>query len=320
MQKKPQNSSIIRYWLACAIAATVVFAVTVPGPARYLPRLGIIDGGVVIIMFIGSLKLSLSRFIKAIRRPDIIILCLISTYILAPLFSIGIGSITGLSSPEDRLAILISSAQASTLATAIVLTEIAGGNVALAMVLTITNNLLSVFMTPLVFRILGGTEIEVDYISMSLQIALKIAAPVIAAQIARIWLSRWASRHSRSLSLTSQFIILVYIYAGVSAGAQTLAGTGQILINVLLLVLLLHPVLLAANALIMRLVSKDPGTRTAFVLCSSQKTLPVAVMIWKNFFPALPLGPLVAVGYHMLQLIVDSIIAPGFRRLPLIRN
>ena len=99
-----------------------------------------------------------------------------------------------------------------------------------------------------------------------------------------------------------------------------LSQSGLILLNVFAIVILLHPALLIANALIMKIMSGDSGTRTAFILCASQKTLPVAILIWKNYFPALPLGPLVAVGYHLFQLIMDSILAPGFMRLPLVRE
>jgi hypothetical protein len=69
-----------------------------------------------------------------------------------------------------------------------------------------------------------------------------------------------------------------------------------------------------------RLATRDPGRRTAFVLCSSQKTLPAALLIWNSHFPSLVLGPLVAVAHHVLQLVADSLLAPDFLRLPLVRN
>jgi len=229
-------------------------------------------------------------------------------------------SLFGFNSGQDHLAMLICSAQASTLATGIVLTEVAGGEVALAMVITVVNNTLTLLLTPLVFRVLGSTEVEVDYTAMGLEIALKIVLPVLLGQIARIWLADLASRHSRKISLTSQLIILLYIYAGVAAGVETLSGQVSVLPRVLALVVSFHLLLLVVNALIARVVSRNPGQRTAFVLCSSQKTLPAAILIWQSYFPTLPLGPVIAVTYHLTQLIVDSVLAPGFQKLPLIKG
>ena len=89
--------------------------------------------------------------------------------------------------------------------------------------------------------------------------------------------------------------------------------------RIIALVVLFHLALLVANALIALVAARTAGQRTAFVMCSSQKTLPAAILIWKSYFPALPLGPIVAVAYHLTQLVADSILAPGFKRLPLIR-
>jgi solute carrier family 10 (sodium/bile acid cotransporter), member 7 len=314
-----KNLFVVRYWLVFAIGATVGLAFVIPGPARELPKLHIIDIGVVVIMFLGSLKLAPARFKEAAGRPDVVVLSLISVFVMAPLFSLGIASLAGLDSNQDHLAMLICSAQASTLATAIVLTEVAGGDVATAMVITVLNNIASAVLTPLVFFLLGGASIEVDYMEMAQEMALKIVLPCVLAQVARIKLANFATTHSRKLSVTSQLIILIYIYTGVASGLEYLSG-GIILLQVFIVAATLHAALLVTNALVARLIWRDAGLRTAFVMCSSQKTLPAAILIWKSHFLNLPLGPLIMVVYHLIQLMVDSVLAPGFMKLPLIRS
>lgn len=312
---------LTRYWLAGAIAATVALAFLLPGPARILPETFAIDIGVVVIMFLGSLKLEPRRFKEAAARGHLVLLSLVAVFALSPVVSLGLGSLLGFESHEDQLSVLICSAQASTLTTAIVLTEVAGGDVALAMVITVVNNIATVGLTPLVFRLLGGAEVDVDYPAMILGLALKIVAPVLAGQLARLWLKQWVERHKRKLSVASQLIILMYIYAGVGAAMGRLSEAGPLLLGrVIGLAAALHLAMLLLSALIARLATRGPGSRAAFVLCSSQKTLPVAIMIWKGHFPGLMVGPLVAVAHHMLQLIADSVTAPGFLKLPLIRK
>jgi sodium/bile acid cotransporter 7 len=320
MTKGQQSGFFLRYWLAFAIAGTVVFAWLFPGPALALPRLHVLDIGVVVIMFIGSLKLAPSRFREAVKRIDLIGVSVVSVFFLAPLLSLAAATLFGFTSEPDKLSVLICSAQASTLATGIVLTEIAGGAVALAMVITMANNMVTVFLTPLVFRLFSDASIQVDHLAMGQEIAFKIVLPVLVAQVARHWLAGFAARRSRVLSITSQLIILLYIYAGVAAGLARLGGPALLLPRILGLVVVFHLTLVTINALIARLLARDSGERTAFVLCSSQKTLPAAMIIWKGYFPGLPLGPIVAVAYHLTQLVVDSIVAPGFKRLPLIRT
>jgi sodium/bile acid cotransporter 7 len=320
MSKGDKSSFVTRYWLAVAIAVTVFLAWLFPGPAAALPRWHVLDIGVVVIMFLGSLKLAPSRFKQAASKPHLIVLSLVAVFALAPLISLGIAFLLGFKTAPDRIAVLICSSQASTLATGIVLTEIAGGDTALAMVVTVVNNFATMILTPLVFGVLGNSEIEVDHLAMGLEIALKIVLPVIVAQIVRPKLADFAKRHSRKLSLTSQCIILIYIYAGVAAGLGKLEGQASVLPRVILLAVLLHLAMLVVNALTAMVAARSADQRTAFVLCSSQKTLPAAILIWKSYFPALPLGPIVAVAYHLTQLVADSILAPGFKRLLLIRN
>lgn len=310
----------VRYWLALAIVVTVLFAWLFPGPALTLPKIYLLDVGVIAIMFMGSLKLTPSRFKDAASRPHLPLLALIQTFAVAPIVSLGIAHVFGFRGPEEQIAVLICSTQASTLATGIVLTEVANGDVALAMVITVLNNIATVFLTPLAFRLLADTSIEVDYWSMATEIAVKIVLPVFVAQAVRKPLASFVKKNSRKLSITSQLIILMYIYAGVAAGIEKLQGQGDIVPKVIVIVICLHFALLLINSTVARLTIKTPGGRTAFVLTSSQKTLPAAMLIWKGYFPGLPLGPIIAVSYHLTQLVVDSILAPGFKRLPVIRK
>ena len=312
--------AIRRYWLATAIGGAIVLAVIAPGPAKILPQWHVLDIGVMVIMFLGSLKIAPGRFREAAFKFRVIALSLLVVFVAAPLLSLAIGAWYGFASPADRLAILLCATQASTMATGIVLTEIAGGDVALAMVITICNNLATTALTPLGFRVFGQTEIGIDYVGMGWELAAKVVLPVIVGQCARPLIGAFAMRHSRALSICSQLIILLYIYIGVVAGLGRLSGQMLILPALLGFAITFHLALICGNGILGRLFMRTSPERTAFVLCSSQKTLPTAMLIWQNYLPNLPLGPLVAVSYHLAQLVLDSILAPGFKSLPLIRG
>ena len=311
---------LTKYWLAGAIVLTVVAALVFPGPGLAAPDYYVVDIGVVLVMFLGALKITPDRFKKALRRVDLLFLSGLTVFVVAPAASLGLAWILGLDQGTDRLAVLVCTAQASTLATAIVLTEVAGGDVALAMVITVVNNVATVFLTPLIFKVAADADVEVDHLAMVGEMALKILTPVLVAQLVRRRLDELVSRHRRQLSVTSQLIVLVYVYVGVVAASQRLEGAGQVLARVAVLVIALHAVMLIFSALVARITTGSSETRVAFVMCSSQKTLPAAILIWKSYFASIPIGPLVAVAYHMLQLVVDSMLAPAFLRLPIVRN
>ena len=299
---------------------TVVAALVFPGPGLAAPDYYVVDIGVVLVMFLGALKITPDRFKKALKRVDLLFLSGLTVFVVAPAASLGLAWILGLDQGTDRLAVLVCTAQASTLATAIVLTEVAGGDVALAMVITVVNNVATVFLTPLIFKVAADADVEVDHLAMVGEMALKILTPVLVAQLVRRRLDELVSRHRRQLSVTSQLIVLVYVYVGVVAASQRLEGAGQVLARVAVLVIALHAVMLIFSAIVARITTGSSETRVAFVMCSSQKTLPAAILIWKSYFASIPIGPLVAVAYHMLQLVVDSMLAPAFLRLPIVRN
>lgn len=315
------KDAALRNWLALAIGAVVWLAWCVPGAAARLIDLGLIDVGVVAIMFLGAVKLSPTQFREAARHPGTIAFSVISVFGVAPVISLAVAWLMGFRDPSDRLAVLLCSTQASTLATAIVLTEVAGGHVATAMVVTVASNALSALLTPLGFALLGGgAEIEVNSLSMAGELALKIVLPVAVAQIVRPRIAAWTKRRSRAISISCQLIILVIVYTGVVSGLANLSGGAEVLLKVLLMAAVLHTTLLIFNALIFNMASESPDRRAALVLSSSQKTLPAGILIWKSQLSALPLGPLVVVSYHLVQLVLDSTLAPSLTGLPLIRS
>ena len=95
MNETHKSTFVTRYWLAIAIGATVVIAWAAPGPASYLSKLHLLDIGVVLIMFLGSLKLTPSRFKAAALRPHLIGLAVVATFVLAPLVSLGMAYLFG---------------------------------------------------------------------------------------------------------------------------------------------------------------------------------------------------------------------------------
>ena len=309
-----------KYWLSTAIVVVVAAAFIIPEGGRFLLDIGLVDVGVVTVMLLSGMKIPFRRFWHLLRHPAAIIVALLSIFVVSPLVAVLIGEVYGFSGAPDRLAVLILAAEATTLASCIVLTEVAGGDVAFAVIVSLFANLLSAFLTPLIFEVFGNAVVEVDPLAMMGELALKIALPVVAGQLLRLPLETWVAKYAKRMSIFSQLVILTMLFTGISAGLERLSGGALLVAKIVVFAALLHGALLVINALLARLVSRSDKERCAFVLAASQKTLPAAILIWKHQFQALPMGVMIAVSYHLIQLVADSILAPGFRKLPLIRD
>jgi sodium/bile acid cotransporter 7 len=58
----------------------------------------------------------------------------------------------------------------------------------------------------------------------------------------------------------------------------------------------------------------DRPSVTAFTIHTSQKTLTVSYIVWAGYFAAqFPMAMIPAIGYHLTQMIMDSIVAQKFR-------
>ena len=301
------------------VAGATLAGLIFPDGGRALLDMGAVDVGIVTMMLISGMKIPFERFKEVLRRPLPAVAALISIFCLAPPVALAAAHVLGFDAAADRLAVLILAAQATTLATAIVLTETAGGDTALAVVVSVSSNLLSALVTPAVFQLFCDAEVHVDQSAMIHSLLLKIAVPVAVGQLLRIPFKAFVTKHAKRLSFVSQALILIILYAGISSGHAQLEG-GGVIVRVIGWALLLHGTMLLLNALMARVLIRTSETRTAFVLSASQKTLPAAILIWHNQFSHLPLGISAAVSHHIIQLVVDSLLAPAFRSLPLIRR
>ncbi|XP_051217081.1 probable sodium/metabolite cotransporter BASS4, chloroplastic isoform X2 [Lolium perenne] len=191
----------------------------------------------------------------------------------------------------------------TTLSSGVTLTQLAGGNSALALAMTVISNLLGIIFVPLsLAKYIGagaGVSLPTEKLFKSLVSTLLI--PLILGKVPWIQVSR-----SRSMLLSVQ--------------AKAFAITVTIGV-------LLHLALLAFNATALQLLSclkqKEESVFTskeysrAVILVASQKTLPVLVAVVEQLGGALgESGFLVipCVAAHINQIIIDSILVNWWRQ------
>ena len=287
-----------------------------PGPGNIIKANGYVIPVLVGIMLgIAGFTMDTSKLVEQSSNFRAIIPVLASTYILAPFVAYGLSQALAPESDENFLpAMMIMAAQAGSLASAIALTLMAGGNRELALICTLISNGFTVLLTPFVLELSIGTKVTFPISEMIARMALVILLPVAAGQLLRPIFWERARRAHDFIRIIPQFIILMFVYTGFSAATGQLSQDKDLALRFFAACALLHLVLLGANTLLSGALKLQWPDRTALILCGSQKTLPNGIYIWNTFFVSNPYGAVPLVLYHLFQLIVDTLLVPFFEK------
>ncbi|KFM29246.1 hypothetical protein F751_1622 [Auxenochlorella protothecoides] len=195
-----------------------------------------------------------------------------------------------LAPPELAIGFAVFCCMPTTLSTGVVLTQAVRGNAAVALMLTVSSNLLSVLSVPLLLRWVLGSAAGAASFS-PLAICLGLARTVVAPLLAGVAISRAAAGR-------------------LPLGPGTLASAAATGLGI-------HLVFLATNVALTSLIRfstisavADRGIRRAVILCSSQKTLPIAIAVigqlGEGLGPGAAYAAIACVAAHLIQTVFDS--------------
>ena len=209
---------------------------------------------------------------------------------------------------------MIMAAPAGSLASAIALTMMSGGNRELALICTLVSNGLTFLLTPFILELSIGTQVEFPVGKMMLRMVYMVLVPIAVGQLLRQYIWDKTESIRPFIRIVPQFIILMFVYTGFASGAAQLQKEADIVLRFLAACALLHVFLLCLNTFISGLLGFKWSERTAMILSGSQKTLPNGIYVWSNFFSSNPYGAVPLVLYHLFQLLVDTLLIPKFEK------
>ena len=230
-----------------------------------------------------------------------------------PLIGILLASLVGAQLPADlRLGFLFLCVLPSTIVMSVALSTVAGGNVAAAIFNAVLSNVLGVLVTPAWVAWLMKTSSEsYELSSVVKEVSMLLLLPLMVGQIGRqVGLKNWANGQKKRLSIISNVIILVIVFAAfcnsVQAGLWSVHGWSTFGLTGVGVVLLLGLALLGAG-LVARVLNLAPSESIVMLFCGAQKSLATGVPLAKVIFgahPGLGLILLPIMVYHPLQLFV----------------
>jgi predicted Na+-dependent transporter len=151
-----------------------------------LPKLTYLKDIVVMVFayttFVTALGTGIKNFLTILKKPAIPIWIFILMHLFLTMLAWVFGRLFFMDEPMMRLGLLIY-ASIPTGVTSILWSSLAGGNVALSIMVVTIDTLLAPVILPLLFLLFIGTEIAIDYVDLIKQLIVMVAIPSIAGMI-----------------------------------------------------------------------------------------------------------------------------------------
>ena len=305
-----------RQWFLICLAIALIAGFVAPHPLAFLSSADKLRNIVIAsVILMTALVLETGEIWKAMRRPWATLLAVVLNYGVLPLLAwlLSLSFLSG----ELALGVLVAATAPCTLASAAVWTRRAGGNDAVALMVTVVTNMVCFVLTPLWLATTAGrADVEIPILDMIWKLALLIVLPMICAQVLRQnkRIGLWADRRKHLFAVLAQFGILFIVLTGaVTCGLHLRdtenagsLGFGSFL-SMAVCVVIIHVAVLVLGQFLGRASGMPRGDWIAVGFASSQKTLPVGLHVAFILGGGLMILPIVT--YHVVQLLIDTIVA-----------
>lgn len=277
------------------------------------------------IFIISGLNLKRGEAAQALSAWGSILYGLVTILLITPLAGF-VALRLPLHPPELAFGLTVFCCMPTTLSSAISLTQTVGGNTALALLLTVSSNLLGIFTMPFVLcQLLGasGSAVTIEPGPLLSNLLKTILAPLLAGALLRASIpavTRFVDSNKKKTSILSSMLLILVPWMQISkAVTSNVPVTSAALTATLAAGIALHLVFLAFNltataALQLGRTANDDGLaiRRACVLVGSQKTLPIAVTVLNGLAPqiggSVGLAVIPCVVSHLVQIVMDSML------------
>ncbi len=272
-----------------------------------LPEYGIalsnyISYYIAILIFLMSYTLPSDSLARQLKDYKPVLFIIFFNYIAMPFF----GYFSALLFLKENLfnGFIIMMSVSTTLASCIIWTRLGSGNESLALLSGVAINLMSAFVTPLLLFVILKMNVSLPVIPMIKKLFIVIFLPTLIGQAARKLNKKIAESNKKKISFFSKLIILAAIYSAFSKISGRLSAELIVLIP---FIILFKAMMLAISYFSSSLFNFSKKDRIAIMFVSTQKTLPMAILIALTYFNPETALPITA--YHVLQLIIDSFAA-----------
>jgi len=317
LKETAMHQFLKKNWFFIGIAVVVAVALFFPGLGLFVKEHKILNFGIFLMFLITGLSLDTRTAMEQVKNIRVLTASLLSALLLIPLVT---AILAGLAFPDNQdfvVGSIIIAVAPVTIASGMVMTAMALGNVPLSLFICVTCYFASLLSIPLMLKLLLGAEqgIELSVGQIMGTLVVIVLIPTLIGQILRPWLKEAIVPYKKIFSIFSQCIVLLIIFNAVSSSAGVIGGVGAELVGLFAFMTFLHALILVMNLAISKLIRLDRPSTSAFTIHTSQKTLTISYVVWAGYFAhAFPLAMVPGIAYHLVQIIMDTFIADWFRK------
>ena len=302
------------YFLPVGLLLAFLIAWLIPDPGAMLQEMGLIPWMVVTIFLVNGYQTSLKQLPHGREILSASIIAILISLLISPF--IGLAVVAAVSLPTGAaMGLVVMATVPPTLSSGIVMTGIAGGNVAKALFLTILLNLIGVFTIPFMLQLTLDSVgiISISPLPLLKQLILIVLIPFLAGMVLKPVI-RIPSRHW-SLKFLPSSCVVATVWMSVSASVDTLKELDfRLFLLIFVGAIAVHGALLLLCWLSRYLYRPNRSEWIALLFTVSQKTLPVAVGVLAALNQPIGLAMVACIIFHFLQLFIDSMIASRMGR------
>jgi sodium/bile acid cotransporter 7 len=307
---------LVRRWFLLVLAAGLLAACTHPGwlrPATNRLPLRLV---VALSLFLMAWTLEGRRLWQAAARPAPAVFSLAVSAVAVPGLAWLVGGLFSL--PDLRLGLLLIAAVPCTLSSAVLWTRLAGGNEALALLITMLTNGLGWLVAPAWLLLATGTLASPDVPGMMGRLVAVLVLPAALGQTVRL-AQPVARAVTRYRTLNGVVIRLLVASVLIKAAVDAVDHAASIPLRLLLLAGLagvaVHLTGWGLGYFGGQALGFARADSTAVAFAGSQKTLPLALYLFATYYVSdYPLAVAPPLLYHVGQLVIGSFIADGLAR------
>eukprot|EP00958_Prasinococcus_capsulatus_P013046 scaffold1318_cov388-Prasinococcus_capsulatus_cf.AAC.67 len=277
-----------------------------------------------------------------------IIFGLLSILIVTPLLAFGLVELP-FAQKEFAVGLAVFASMPTTLSSGAALVAQASGNFALALLLTVSTNVLAVFSIPFVISLTLGSSgdgVRIDPVPLLLKLLYSILAPLALGKLSQMAqrVSEFVKKHKKRLSIVSNTFLIMVPWMTVSKYSDDLKNTKfTAILLILVAAVCIHSIYLvgapeclwletpapaltkfmawlqAFNAACLAALRTPFDAYKAVLLVTSQKTLPVAITVISFLDPdevgspgLVSIPPILC---HLTQIVIDSVIVARYGRV-----
>jgi solute carrier family 10 (sodium/bile acid cotransporter), member 7 len=281
-----------------------------------------------VVLFLMSFSLDGAQLKRSLRYPGPVLLAFAVNFGVIPL--LGSAMMRVQLQLDFEYGLMIAASVPCTMAAASVWTRKAGGNDAVSLFVTVSTNGLCFVITPFWLNLTTTGKVELDFWTMFWRLVITVLIPTLLGQLARLLplATEFARRRKTAIGAAAQMCILtIIVFAACTAGLKLAAGGPSPSAAGVALVwgccILLHVVAMGIGLLASRAFGFARADLIAVVFASSQKTIPIGLLIATDaamFGDPNLLGPgqglpfvvFPMLMFHASQLFIDTAVADHF--------